>query len=232
MNKLVMSKTLRGSYAAGAGKMPHVEAVARMRARADPDVELPRSGDRVQFVVVQRSDPKAKTYECTEDPEFVRKQDLSPHWLYYLDNQLLPPIRRLFEPFDAQTQARIEAAATDARHRLIRHRDGLRDIRACFGTAAAPAAAPPGAGPRVESMVTTRATHPRKRQATLRALLPPPAAAAPAAPPRSTAAARDQLRPRKRQATLTALLSPAAEPPPRARAHFDPHDGWECYTWG
>ena len=132
IDQLVMSKTLRGSYAAGAGRLPHVEAVARMRARADPDVEIPRSGDRVQFLVTQPRDPRAKVFECTEDPAYARKAGLAPHWLYYLDKQLLPPLRRLFEPFDATVKARIEKAADGARHRLIRHRDGLRDIRGFF----------------------------------------------------------------------------------------------------
>ena len=109
-------KALRGSYAAGAGRLPHVEAVARMRARADPDVEIPRSGDRVQFLVTQPQDPRAKVFECTEDPAYARKAGLAPHWLYYLDKQLLPPLRRLFEPFDASVRARIEKAADAARH--------------------------------------------------------------------------------------------------------------------
>ena len=167
VSKLVMSKTLRSSYAAGAGKLPHVEAVARMRERADPDVEIPRSGDRVQFLVTRPRDPRAKVFECTEDPAHARKAGLAPHWLYYLDKQLMPPLRRLFEPFDAAVKARIEQAAAAARHRLIRQRDGLRDIRACFlqPAPAAPAPAPAPAAPRVAS----RSPPPRKRQATLRA---------------------------------------------------------------
>ena len=172
LGQLVMSKTLRSSYAAGAGKLPHVEAVARMRARADPDVEIPRSGDRVQFLVTQPRDPRAKVFECTEDPAHARKAGLAPHWLYYLDKQLLPPLRRLFEPFDAAVKARIEEAAAAARPRLIRQRDGLRDIRACFASSSAEPEPPPSA-PRVASE-----SPPRKRQATLHALL------APHAPPR------------------------------------------------
>ena len=82
--------------------------------------------------MTQPRNPRAKVFECTEDPDYARKANLEPNWLYYLDRQLLPPLRRLFEPFSKAVKARIEKDADAARHRLIRHRDGLNDIRQFF----------------------------------------------------------------------------------------------------
>ena len=145
MEQLQISKTLRTGYAST--NLPHVQVVERMKQRADPDVDIPRSGDRVQYVVIQSRDKEAKVYERTEDPDYVRRQRLPLDWLYYLEKQLLPPLERLLEPFPDEVRQQLTDLGNRTRHALIRKRDGLRDMRTMFAPAAAPSSSSGGGAP-------------------------------------------------------------------------------------
>jgi DNA polymerase elongation subunit (family B) len=143
--QLQISKTLRTGYAST--NLPHVQVVERMKRRADPDVDIPRSGDRVQYVVMQSHNKNAKVYERTEDPDYVRQQKLPLDWLYYLENQLLPPLERLLAPFPAEVRQQLAAMGERTKHALICKRDG-QDLRMLFtavprAARTAPVATPP-----------------------------------------------------------------------------------------
>jgi DNA polymerase delta subunit 1 len=60
-----------------------------MRERA-PGSE-PQQGDRVRYVIVQ-GPKKSKLYERSEDPEYVKANNIPLDYKYYFENQMLTPI--------------------------------------------------------------------------------------------------------------------------------------------
>jgi DNA polymerase delta subunit 1 len=73
----------------------HVALVEKMIAR-DPN-SAPKPGDRVPFVYIDIGNPKAKGSEKTEDPNYVIANKLPIDTLYYLDHQLMNPIKTIFD---------------------------------------------------------------------------------------------------------------------------------------
>ena len=109
--KLVLSQKLADSYKSSvkdeAGNkivstdgenvnLPHVSVVRKMRER-EPGSE-PQSGDRVQFVLVDTGDPKAKQFEKAEDPAFVVANSVPLDYQYYFTNKFMNPVCDLLEP--------------------------------------------------------------------------------------------------------------------------------------
>jgi len=76
--------------------LPHVCVVRKMRER-EPGSE-PQSGDRVQFVLVDTGDPKAKQFEKAEDPAFVLANKVPLDYQYYFTNKFMNPVCDLLEP--------------------------------------------------------------------------------------------------------------------------------------
>jgi len=76
--------------------LPHVSVVRKMRER-EPGSE-PQSGDRVQFVLVDTGDPKAKQFEKAEDPVFVLANKVPLDYQYYFTNKFMNPVCDLLEP--------------------------------------------------------------------------------------------------------------------------------------
>ncbi len=76
-------------------KQAHVELAMRMKKR-DPG-SAPSVGDRVPYVITQgaKGDP---AYERSEDPVYVLENNIPIDTSYYLTNQLIKPLNRLFEP--------------------------------------------------------------------------------------------------------------------------------------
>lgn len=66
-----------------------------MRKR-DP-LTAPKLGDRVSYVIVAGS-AKAPAYERAEDPLYVLQNNVQIDTDYYMKNQLLKPLCRLFDP--------------------------------------------------------------------------------------------------------------------------------------
>ena len=66
--------------------LPHVSVVRKMRER-EPGSE-PQSGDRVQFVLVDTGDPRAKQFEKAEDPAFVLANKVPLDYQYNFTNSL------------------------------------------------------------------------------------------------------------------------------------------------
>jgi len=76
--------------------LPHVQVVNKMRER-EPGSE-PQSGDRVQFVLIDTGDPKAKQFEKAEDPVFVLANNIPLDYQYYFTNKFMNPVCDLLEP--------------------------------------------------------------------------------------------------------------------------------------
>jgi len=93
MEKLMLSKQLSSEYKSQ--NHAHVAVRDKIQKRA-PGSE-PKQGDRVQYVIIE-GPKKAKLYEKSEDPEFVRQNNLKLDYNYYFTNQLKNPVCDLLEP--------------------------------------------------------------------------------------------------------------------------------------
>ncbi|MCK4713983.1 MAG: DNA polymerase elongation subunit, partial [Candidatus Aenigmarchaeota archaeon] len=91
IDKLVITKTITKKPEAYAGIQPHVEVKKKMKERNV--MELPGTGDRIGYVIVKGTDMLSKR---AEDPTYVKEQGLHLDSRYYTDNQLLPPLERIF----------------------------------------------------------------------------------------------------------------------------------------
>jgi DNA polymerase delta subunit 1 len=93
MEKLTLSKQLGSDYKSN--NHTHLTVRDKIRQRA-PGSE-PQQGDRVQYVIVE-GPKKAKLYEKSEDPAWVREHGIKLDYNYYFSNQLKNPITDLLEP--------------------------------------------------------------------------------------------------------------------------------------
>ena len=91
INKLVLTKSISRGLDKYDGVQPHVEVAKKMHAR-DP-AGAPGVGDRVEYVIVKGKDLLSKR---AEDPGFVKDHGLQLDSSYYIENQLLPPVERIF----------------------------------------------------------------------------------------------------------------------------------------
>jgi DNA polymerase delta subunit 1 len=103
MEKLILSQKLAGSYKGmekGDGydnvNMAHTRVVSKMRKR-EPGSE-PQSGDRVPYVITDTGDPKAKMFEKSEDPVYVRNNGIKLDYQYYFTNKFMKPVCDILEP--------------------------------------------------------------------------------------------------------------------------------------
>lgn len=92
VEKLVVTKSMSKSLKEYKGLQPHIELVKKMRKR---DIATaPGIGDRVGFVIVQGLQLMSNR---AEDPDYVKKNKLKVDSKYYIENQILPPLERVFE---------------------------------------------------------------------------------------------------------------------------------------
>ena len=94
MEKLVLSKRLGNSYKNN--NLAHVVVRDKMKERA-PGSE-PRSGDRVQFVLLKGPSKRAKMYEKAEDYAYAKQNNLDLDYEYYTKHQFETPVKDLIEP--------------------------------------------------------------------------------------------------------------------------------------
>jgi len=106
--KLILSQGLSDSYKAKGFTVSinspdikdinqaHVQVVRKMRER-QPGSE-PQSGDRVPYILLDTGDPKAKAFEKSEDPKYVKDNNLKIDYNYYFINKFLNPVCDLIEP--------------------------------------------------------------------------------------------------------------------------------------
>ncbi len=92
LEKLTIVKGLTKAPEEYDGTQPHVELAKKLRQR-DP-TKAPVVGDRIEFVIVKGNQLLSKR---AEDPEFVKEKGLEIDANYYIENQILPPIERIFE---------------------------------------------------------------------------------------------------------------------------------------
>jgi len=93
-DELILSAQLGDHYKNP--NLAHVKCRDRMRERK-PGSE-PQSGDRVPYLLIDTGDPKAKAYEKSEDPAYVRENSLVVDYHYYFVNKFLRPVCDLLEP--------------------------------------------------------------------------------------------------------------------------------------
>jgi DNA polymerase I len=92
IEKLVVTKSITKPIRSYKGVQPHVELVKKMRKRNPTDA--PGVGDRVGFVIVQGLQLLSNR---SEDPNYVKEKGLKIDSKYYIQNQLLPPLERVFD---------------------------------------------------------------------------------------------------------------------------------------
>jgi DNA polymerase delta subunit 1 len=92
--KLLLSQQLGDKYKNN--NLAHVAVRDKMRERR-PGSE-PQSGDRIPYLLIDTGDPRAKAYEKSEDPAWVKEHNLPIDYQYYFNNKFLNPICDLIEP--------------------------------------------------------------------------------------------------------------------------------------
>jgi DNA polymerase Pol2 len=90
LEKLVITKSMSKLPRSYAGMQPHIELVKKMQARSG---EAPGVGDRIGYVIVKGTGLLSKR---AEDPIYVMEKGLELDSQYYIENQLLPPLERIF----------------------------------------------------------------------------------------------------------------------------------------
>ncbi|NIO21519.1 MAG: hypothetical protein GTN76_12455 [Candidatus Aenigmarchaeota archaeon] len=91
IQKLVITKTMTKRAEGYAGIQPHAELVKKIKKRSP--AECPGVGDRIGYVIVKGPELLSKR---SEDPLYVMEKKLPIDSRYYIENQLLPPLERIF----------------------------------------------------------------------------------------------------------------------------------------
>ncbi len=92
VEKLVITKSITKSIRAYKGIQPHVELLKKLKKR--DEASAPGIGDRIGFVIIHGTQLLS---ERSEDPEYVKIHKLKVDSKYYIENQILPPLERVFE---------------------------------------------------------------------------------------------------------------------------------------
>jgi DNA polymerase I len=92
VQKLIITKTMTKKAESYAGIQPHAELVKKIRRRSP--TEAPGIGDRIGYVIVKGTQLVSKR---AEDPLYVIEKNLEIDPQYYIENQLLPPLERIFD---------------------------------------------------------------------------------------------------------------------------------------
>jgi DNA polymerase I len=92
IESLVITKSISKPIRSYKGIQPHVEVVKKMRKRSPQDA--PGVGDRIGYVIIQGLQLLSNR---AEDPEYAKQHGLKIDYKYYIENQLLPPLERVFD---------------------------------------------------------------------------------------------------------------------------------------
>ncbi len=92
LEKLTIVKGLTKTPDSYDGVQPHAELAKKISSR-DP-TRAPMVGERLGYVIIKGNQLISKR---AEDPEFVKQKGLEIDPQYYIENQLLPPLERVFE---------------------------------------------------------------------------------------------------------------------------------------
>ena len=91
IQKLVITKTMTKKAERYVGIQPHAELVKKIKKRSP--AEAPGVGDRIGYVIIKGLELLSKR---SEDPLYVIENGLEIDSKYYIENQLLPPLERIF----------------------------------------------------------------------------------------------------------------------------------------
>ena len=91
IEKLSITKSITKPIHEYKGIQPHIELIKKLKRRGVP---VPGVGDRISYVIV--AGPQLISRRA-EDPTYVKKHNLKIDSRYYIENQLLPPLERVFE---------------------------------------------------------------------------------------------------------------------------------------
>ncbi len=91
MQKLIVTKTMTKPPEKYEGMQPHIELVKKLQARNSG--EVPGVGDRIGYVIVKGMGLLSKR---AEDPSYIEENGIPVDSKYYIENQLLPPMERIF----------------------------------------------------------------------------------------------------------------------------------------
>lgn len=108
-------------------KQPHARLARKMFAR-DPG-SAPSSGVRLQFMFVESKSLSAQQHERSEHPDYVKKHNLRPDAIYYIEHQLKTPMLQLFALVMPDPESLFREAMNNYRNRLI----GQTSIKSFFG---------------------------------------------------------------------------------------------------
>jgi len=92
IEELVVTKSISKSLKEYKGIQPHIELFKKLKKRKPADA--PGIGDRIGYVIVKGLQLMS---DRAEDPEYVKQNKLKIDSRYYIENQLLPPLERVFE---------------------------------------------------------------------------------------------------------------------------------------
>lgn len=107
ISKLIISKNISKSfehYEAIGSKLPHIELAKKIDKRKHITGEQSyHVGDRVKYVMVSEL-KGTKNSECSEDPLYALVHRKNLDYAYYVENQLMKPLLRIFTPIINPTQ--------------------------------------------------------------------------------------------------------------------------------
>lgn len=179
MSKLIISKSLNSTTKT----LAQVHVATKIAARIEQEQsqrEPPRSGDRVDFVIMKMPQTKAcKFYQQAEDPEYVRRYSIPLDMLYYMEKQFWNALRRKLAVFSSAFLGQCDDIMYHCRQRLalqnrlfdMKHQ-GMGDISRFFVTQgdAQPMHPRRTKRPR-EGLVDTTHSNPRRRTTSITAFL-------------------------------------------------------------
>ncbi|MDI9616204.1 MAG: DNA-directed DNA polymerase [Methanothrix sp.] len=104
LDDLVLTRRFTKDASSYKNKQPHIQLVEKMRRRGG---RVPAVGDRVAFIIV-KGGKKTLFVDRAEDPEYAVENNLPVDTEYYIEKQLLPPVLRLFMPFDVGRESLLQ----------------------------------------------------------------------------------------------------------------------------
>jgi DNA polymerase elongation subunit (family B) len=91
LNKLTVTKSITKGVDRYEGILPHIELAKKLRDR-NPS-EPPTAGSRISYIIIRGNQMLSKR---AEDPDYIRDRGLKIDSVYYVENQLIPPLERIF----------------------------------------------------------------------------------------------------------------------------------------
>lgn len=119
IDKLVITKSISKPLNEYKGIQPHVQLVKKLKRR-DP-LNAPGVGDRIGFVIVKGLQ---KIADRAEDPGYVKKNNIPIDSRYYIENQIMPPLERIFSAIGITRSQFISGAKQLAITQLLKPKNG------------------------------------------------------------------------------------------------------------